>query len=332
MKKTFFFSFLLLLGFSACENNENAFDATGTFEATEIIVSSEINGRVLQFNAAEGDVLKAGQAVAKIDAVGIELQKAQVEASIEALGQKRNEAQPDVEVLKQQLAALDKQIATLETQLEVAEKEQGRITRLVKAEAATPQQQDNLDGQVAVLEKQIISVQAQKGILQAQINAAVRKVAIQNRGINSERQPLEKRIAQLDDQVQRSQVLNPSAGTILAKYIHAGEFVTAGKPLYRLADLDEMVLRAYISGDQLAQVAVGQKVKVFVDQDVDSYKEYSGQISWIASKAEFTPKTIQTKDERANLVYAIKIKVPNDGFLKIGMYGEVNFADQKEAE
>ncbi len=332
MKKIFIIPLWALLGITACKTVENPFDATGTFEATEIIVSSEVNGKVLRFDAEEGADLKAGQALVKIDVLNLELQKAQVEASIEAIGQKQNDARPDVAVLRQQVKASDSQIVTLQTQLKVLEKEQARVARLLKAEAATPQQMDDLDGKVDVLQKQIANAEAQKGIIEAQMEAAVQKVAIQNRGVSSERKPLQKRVAQIDDQLRRADVINPSNGTLLSKYIYAGEFVSIGKPLYKLADLKEMVLRAYITGDQLAQVKVGQRVAIFVDEDATSYKEYSGQISWISSKAEFTPKTIQTKDERANLVYAIKVKVPNDGYLKIGMYGELNFTNGKENE
>lgn len=327
-----FFLLCLLLLLSACQTEENPFDATGTFEATEIIISSEVNGKILRFDAEEGDEVKQNQVLAQVDILSLELQKAQLAASVEAIGQKQNDARPQVAVLQEQQKANDAQIQTMETQLKVLQKEQARIAKLYQAEAATPQQMDQIDGQVEVLAKQIAAAQTQKSILAAQMDAAVKTVAIQNRGLSSERKPLQKKMAQLDDQMKRAQIINPTKGTILTKYVNANELVGAGRPLYKLADLSEMILRAYITGDQLSQVKTGDEVEVFVDADADSYKTYQGKVTWIASKAEFTPKTIQTKEERANLVYAIKVAVPNDGYLKIGMYGEVNFKKENSAE
>lgn len=332
MKNNSLFFLLCLLLLNACKTEENPFDATGTFEATEIIISSEVNGKILRFDAEEGEEVKPNQVLAQVDILSLELQKAQLEASVEAIGQKQNDARPQVAVLEQQQKSNDAQILTMQTQLKVLQKEQTRIAKLFKAEAATPQQMDQVDGQVEVLVKKISAAQTQKSILAAQIDATVKTVAIQNRGVSSERKPLQKKMEQLDDQMKRAQIINPIKGTILTKYVNANELVAAGRPLYKLADLSEMVLRAYITGNQLSQVKMGDEVEVFVDADADSYKTYQGKVTWIASKAEFTPKTIQTKAERANLVYAIKVAVPNDGYLKIGMYGEVNFKNAKASE
>lgn len=182
---------------------------------------------------------------------------------------------------------------------------------------------DDVEGQIDVLKKQIEATESQVSVLNQQIKSQQLQVSIQNRGVLSERKPLEERIAQMDDQLQRCSITNPIDGTVLVKYATTDEMTATGKALYKIANLSTLTLRAYITGDQLAKIKLNQPVKVFVDNGKETYKEMSGIVTWIASKAEFTPKTIQTKDERANLVYATKIKVKNDGYLKIGMYGEV---------
>ena len=197
---------------------------------------------------------------------------------------------------------------------------------MFKSEAATAQMLDEINGKVDVLQKQIISAENQKSVISSQIQASKDQIAIQNRGILSEQLPMEKKVALIDDQLNRSSVMSPKDGTILTKYAEQGEFITMGKPLFKLADLSTMTLRAYISGNQLPDVKIGDIVSVYIDDAVNGSKEYQGKVSWISDKAEFTPKTIQTKDERANLVYAIKIEVKNDGNIKIGMYGEVSLA------
>ena len=196
--------------------------------------------------------------------------------------------------------------------------EQARIQNLLKQDAATGKQLDDITAQVDVARKSI-------AVTQQQIQVQKANVSTQNRGILSESGPLKKRAAQLDDQLKRASIVNPVAGTVIAQYAEAGEITSAGKALYKIADLSQVYLRAYITGAQLSQVKLGQTVKVLVDDGVKKYKEFPGTITWISDKAEFTPKTIQTKDERANLVYAIKVKVKNDGYLKIGMYGEVEW-------
>jgi HlyD family secretion protein len=316
---------LSFLTLAACKTETAKFDAVGTFEATEIIVSSEATGKILTFNVKEGDTVGVGKVVATIDPLSIELQKEQIAASMTAIGEKSNDATPQVQVFTEQIGVQRNQIAVQKQQLSVLQKEQKRFETLVKADAATPKQLDDITGQISILNRQIDAAESQVKVLERQSQTQKDVVSIQNRGISSEKLPLEKRLKQLDDQISRTRVTNPLAGTILTKYAEAGEMTMAGKALYKVADMREMTLRAYVQGNQLGQIKIGQKVKIRLDDGMEKSWEMTGTITWISSKAEFTPKTIQTKDERANLVYAIKIGVPNDGSLKIGMYGEVVF-------
>ena len=295
----------------SCNSNDMKHDATGVFEADEVIVSAEVGGKILAFYAEEGDTLSKGRTAAVIDATNLSLQKEQVEASINALKDKTNDVQPQIRLLEEQIRVQQSQLATLE-------KEKARFENLVKADAATPKQLDDIQAQLDVVRKQI-------NVTQRQIDVQRSQVGTQNRSVMSEKEPLQKRVAQLEDQLSRTNVINPVGGTVLTKYVHAGEVTGPGKPLYKIADLSYVLLRAYITGQQLPEIKLGQQVSVLIDEGAKNYKTYAGTITWISDKAEFTPKTIQTKEERANLVYAIKIKVPNDGYLKIGMYGEVLF-------
>jgi HlyD family secretion protein len=302
----FLSAILFLLG---CKNGNDLHDASGVFEAEEVIVSSEIGGKILSFLPDEGTKLSAGDSVVVIDATNIRLQKEQVEASIGALSDKTTDVGPQVELLRNQLSVQESQMATLE-------KERQRFEKLVRADAATSKQLDDIVAQIDQLKKQM-------DVTRQQIRVQLNITGTQNRGILSEKDPLDKRVAQLDDQLQRSVVLNPVNGTILTKYAEAGEVTSPGKALYKIASLEVLRLRAYLTGDQVAIVKLGQSVNVAVDDGKGGFRNYDGKITWISDKAEFTPKTIQTKEERANLVYAVKIDVKNDGYLKIGMYGEV---------
>jgi HlyD family secretion protein len=306
---------LLLLGAGllalGCKNGNDLHDASGVFEADEVIVSSEVGGKILMFKPDEGTRLSAGDSVVVIDATNIRLQKEQVEASIDALSDKTTDVGPQVQLLRDQLEVQETQMVTLE-------RERQRFEKLVKADAATGKQLDDIISQIDQLKKQM-------DVTRQQIKVQLTITGTQNRGVLSEKEPLGKRVAQLDDQLQRSVVVNPVNGTVLTKYAEAGEVTSPGKALYKVADLDIMRLKAYLTGDQLATVKLGQAVKVAVDNGKGSFRDYEGKITWISDKAEFTPKTIQTKDERANLVYAVKIDVKNDGYLKIGMYGEIRF-------
>ena len=310
---------------ASCGNGNGKSDASGTFEADEVIVSAEATGKILQLNVEEGAALAKDMVIGKIDPTAIELQKEQAASFVEALGQKTNDASPQVSVLESQIVLQNRQVAVDEEQLRVLQKEQQRFQKLVAADAVPAKQLDDINGQVNVLEEKIKAGKTQLNVLQSQVNAQRRQVAIQNRSILSEKEPMEKKVAIIDDQLNRTSIKNPLAGTVLTKYAQANEFTSTGKALYKIADLSVLKLRAYITGNQLAQVKLNQPVKVKVDNGKGGYKEFSGTISWISDKAEFTPKTIQTKEERANLVYAVKINVKNDGYLKIGMYGEVLF-------
>lgn len=295
-KKSIFFLWVAGVLFS-CNNGTGKPDASGTFEAEETVISAEAAGVIKKFDIEEGQELKPGVVVGYVDSVQLYLRKRQLVAQIGAILSKK----PDI----------SSQIAVLEEQLRIAQREQKRIENLVKADAATTKQLDDVNAQVDVLQKQIV---AQRTLL-----------GNTSTGIGEETNPVLLQIAQLNDQLMKCRIVNPVNGTVLAKYAREYELAAPGKALYKIADLSTLTLRAFVTGDQLSRIKLGQKVKVDVDAGSGSYKEHEGTISWISDKAEFTPKTIQTKDERANLVYAIKVIVKNDGLLKIGMYGEIYF-------
>ncbi len=318
------FAMALLIVLGACNSNKHNFDASGVFEATEYIISSEAAGKILELKLEEGDEIKANQSIGKIDCELLDLQKAQVKASMQAVREKQFNAQPSVDVIEQQLKVQEKQILTLEEQLKTLEREKQRLEKLVKAEAAPTKQLDDINSQIAILKKQITAAESQLDVLRQQMKTQLQNAANQNRGILSEEKPLTERVAQIDAQIKDCNIENPIAGRVLSKYVELYEMAAPGKPLYKVADLKKMILRAYVTGAQLPTVKIGETIKVFVDADGKNYKEMSGKILWISDKAEFTPKTIQTKDERANLVYAIKVAVDNsDEAIKIGMYGEI---------
>jgi len=296
---------------AGCHATGKSSDASGTFEADEVIVSSEVGGKILKMDIQEGSVLAKDSLVAVIDSSQLVLQKEQVEATMGALRQKTMDVKPQVKLLQDQIAVQKVQLAN-------AQYEKDRTQRLIKADAATAKQLDDWNNQIDVLQKQI-------AVNEQQIKVQETTTGTQNNTVLSESKPLRRSIAQIQDQVNKTNVINPISGTVLTKYAMAGEITAPGKALYKIADLSIITLRAYITGDQLAQVKLNQHVKVLADDGTSRYREYDGTITWIADKAEFTPKTIQTKDERANLVYAIKIHVKNDGYLKIGMYGEIKF-------
>lgn len=300
------------LSLSACGSKTEKVDASGTFEADEVIVSSELPGKLVRFDVEEGQQLAKDSVVGAVDAVNLSLQQEQVQASISTLGDKTVTVAPQIELLQSQLAVQQSQLATLQH-------EKTRIENLLKADAATGKQLDDINAQIDVARKQL-------DVTQQQMNVQRNNAATQNRGVLSEAKPLQKRIAQLKDQEQRASIINPINGTVISKYAQASEITAPGKALYKIADLSTMTLRAYITGTQLPQVKLNDVVTVMIDQGEKGYKSYPGTISWVSDKAEFTPKTIQTKEERANLVYAVKIKVKNDGYLKIGMYADVTLA------
>ena len=282
---------------TACNDNKDSFDASGSFEAEETIISSEATGTIKQFSIEEGQIVEAGREIGYIDSLQLYLKKKQLEAQITAILGKK----PNIPV----------QLSALQEQLKTTEKERTRVANLVKGDAATPKQLDDINAQIEVLKKQI---EAQKSTL-----------SISSEGLSKDIVPLQVQVQQLNDQLAKCKIINPVNGTVLAKYAEANEMTTTGKPLYKIADLSNIILRAYITNNQLTQVKLNQKVKVLTDDGKGGYKETEGTVTWINDKAEFTPKTIQTKDERANMVYAVKIKVKNDGSYKVGMYGEIKF-------
>lgn len=297
MKIKYVTGIVLAIGLMGCQRNTENFDATGTFEATEVIVSAEASGKLIHFRADEGVQLTCGEEVGLIDTVQLHLQKMQLLANRKSVDTQR----PDI----------GKQIAATRQQIAKAEQEKSRVERLLQSNAANRKQWDDWNAEIALLNKQL---EAQLSTLQkstASLNEQSASVAIQ--------------VAQVEDKLQKSRIISPISGTVLAKYAEAGELASVGKPLFKIADVENMYLRAYITSKQLAEVKLGQQVVLYADFGDGERKTFEGMVTWISDKAEFTPKTILTDDERANQVYAIKIAFRNDGTAKIGMYGEVKF-------
>jgi HlyD family secretion protein len=284
---------LLLL--SACGNRKGDYDATGVFETTEVLVSAKGNGEIIAFDAREGQNVTPHLILGCIDTTQLYLKKEQLRANRKALTCRRTN--------------IPVQIASLKEQIETQQREQKRFENLIKSGAATQKQLDDIHAQIKIGEKQ----------LAAQIEALHNS----NSSIAEESISLDMQIAQLDEQIKNSLICSPIEGMILKKYAERGETAAPGKVLFKVGDISNMYLRAYITASQLTLVQMGQQVTVYSDMGEKDRKEYPGTVTWIADKAEFTPKTIQTRDERANLVYAVKVAIKNDGFVKIGMYGEV---------
>jgi HlyD family secretion protein len=283
---------LSVMLFSCSGNNEKS-DAYGNFEANEIIISAETNGRIVRFDVEEGQDLKAGQQVGLIDSTDLYLKAEQLRAQKKAIATRAPGVSAQIEVQLQQKANL--------------EVEKNRIMNLFRDKAATQKQVDDIKGAIDLVDRQIASIKTQRS------------------GIAEEMDVVQKQIAVTRETLNKCHIINPANGTVLVKYAQAGELALPGKSLYKLADLSQMELRVYVSGDQLARIKIGQKVQVLLDKDLKTNQALEGKVSWISEKAEFTPKIIQTKEERVNLVYAVKILVPNDGRIKISMPGEVNF-------
>ncbi|ETK04641.1 membrane protein [Tannerella sp. oral taxon BU063 isolate Cell 5] len=301
MKRYFsLFPALALMCMAGGCKNEQTFDASGAFEAEETVVSSQSQGVILRLDVEEGAVIDSGATVGCVDTTDLSLTREQLVARIEALTARR----PETAV---QLAALEEQLAT-------AVRERERVAHLVAGDAATGKQLDDATAQVAVLQKQIA---AQRSTLRTSAD-----------GIDKEARALAVQVEQMDDRLRRCHIVNPTRGTVMTRYVRANEMTAPGQPLYRIADLSHMTLRVYITGDQLSQVRLGQRVNVFTDSG-DPHEPMhrdEGTIFWISDRAEFTPKTIRTRDERADLVYAVKVRVQNpEGRYKMGMYGEITF-------
>ena len=288
----------LVLG--ACTSQEEQYDASGIFETTEVIVSAKGTGELQSFQVEEGQAVRQGEVLGWIDTLQLSLKDRQLAASLLATESKRLDEK--------------RQVAHLRQQIENLQREKERFTTLLNAKATTAKQVDDIDYQIKVLQNQLVATQEQ-------INSSNSSLSRQSESIQAQR-------AQLEDQIRNAMISSPITGTVLTKYAEQGEFAVPGKALFKVADVSQMKLRAYITADQLTQLQIGQAVAVYADRGITDRKRYVGRVVWIADKAEFTPKTIQTRNERANLVYAVKIAVENDGFIKRGMYGEVRFNEE----
>lgn len=289
---------LLCGGLTACNSSADEADATGVFEATEVLVSAESGGRILHLDLQEGDRVESDRVVGYIDTVQLALKREQLLASMDAVGHKKMD--------------VAKQVAATRRQIEQAEREYARSRDLLHDRAGTQKQVDDAEAQVAVLRRQ----------LEAQLST----MTSANLGVRDEQRSLELQVLQLDDQLQKCRIASPIRGTVLTKYAEVGEVTAAGRPLFKVADLEHIYLRAYVEAPQLTALRLGQEVTVYADRGEADRTPYPGRVVWISGEAEFTPKTIQTRDERSNLVYAVKIAVDNsDGQIKLGMYGSVDF-------
>jgi HlyD family secretion protein len=291
MKKVLLFSVICLM--VACSGKNKKSDAYGNFESTEVIVSSEVAGKILKFSVEEGTAIKAGVTTGYVDTTDLVLKKEQLMAQRDIISVKTSNINSQIDVQKQQKANLmiDK----------------ARIEKLYKDGAATKKQVDDINGSINLVDKQINSIETQ------------------NSSVLNELKNIDRQIDQVNENISKCYIVNPINGTVLNKYAEESEFTTMGKALYKIADMDYLDLRVYASGAQLPNIKIGQKVEVLIDKNAYEFTKLEGTVTWISSTAEFTPKIIQTKEDRVNLVYAVKVKVKNDGSLKIGMPGEVNF-------
>lgn len=293
MKTRLVYYLVILSILASCSGSNDKADAYGTFEATEVTISSEIPGKVLKLTAEEGQELKSGTEVGLIDTTDLQLKKQALEAQLRANGVK--------------LESINAQLAVQEQQKNNLLVDQARLENLFKDKAATQKQLDDMSGSLKLTDKQMQATRVQKD------------------GVMNEQDAIQQQIAQVTESIRKCHIINPVDGTVLSKYTEPSEITTPGKPLYKIADLREMELRVYVSGSQLPHIKLGQEAEVLIDEDKNNNRKLNGTVSWISSSAEFTPKIIQTKEERVNLVYAVKVRVKNDGSLKIAMPGEVNF-------
>lgn len=297
MKTSSFLFIGIIFLLMSCGNRNNEFDASGIFETTEVIVSAKGSGQLMQFGIEEGQTVDSGRYIGYIDTTQLYLKKEQLMAMQKSTASRQMDE-------NRQLAALRQQIA-------IQQREQKRFENLVKSDAANQKQLDDINYQIEVLQKQLL--------------AEAEKLSGSNSSLFNEETGIEVQIAQINDQIKNNVIVSPIDGIILTKYVEPGEFAVQGKALFKVANIEDMKLRAYITADQLTGLKIGQPVKVYADQGKSDRKEYPGTVIWISDKAEFTPKTIQTRDERANLVYAVKVAVKNDGYIKRGMYGEIKW-------
>lgn len=299
MKIKFFLMSVVMTFTCSCTNEDQLKDATGVFEAIEVIVSSEANGRILSLNLTEGELVKESQVVGLVDSTQLHFNRLQLESSKVTVETNRPDTQAQIEATEREIAK--------------QEKEKERIERLLAGDVATQKQLDDIESAILILKARLRS---QKSSLSNSVDA-----------VDAQSNTIDIQIAQLEDQIEKCKISSPIDGTVLVKYVEKGEVTGVGRALFKVADMENMILRAYVTSDQLLDLKVGQNLKVFAEFGKEDNREYEGKVSWISEKSEFTPKTIQTQDERANLVYAVKIAVKNDGYLKIGMYGGVKLAE-----
>ena len=323
--KRFSIMTVALLLLVACGNKEKSYDATGTFEATEVTVSAKSTGELQRFDVTEGQEIDQNAIVGSIDAYQLKLQRQQLENTKEQLKANKKQLNATRGATTSKQLDLEKQVASIRQQIANAQRERQRYTELVNDGAVPRKQLDDINYQIKVLEKQLAATQDQIRSNNASLKEQSQGITAQMEGIDAQQLTVESQKAQLDDQIANTDIKAPITGSVLEKYVERGEYVTVGKPLFKMADTQNMFIRAYVTSAQLKDIKVGQKVKVMADYGKGEKKTYDGTVTWISSRSEFTPKTIVTDDERADLVYAVKISFKNDGYVKIGMYGEVKF-------
>ena len=314
---------IVVIVLAACGKKEKDYDATGTFEATEVTVSAKSSGELQLFDVTEGGQVENGSVVGRIDAYQLQLKKEQLETTRGQLSANKRQLASSKNSNDSRQLDLEKQLSSIKQQIANAQRERQRFTELVNDGAVPRKQLDDINYQIKVLEKQLEATSDQIRSNNASLKDQSSGIDAQMDGIDAQAAGLESQIRQIEDQIANTEIVAPLTGTVLEKYVERGEFVTTGKPLFKMADTQNMFLRAYVTSAQLQNIKVGQQVKVFADYGDGQMKEYAGTISWISSRSEFTPKTILTDDERADLVYAVKVAVKNDGFVKIGMYGRL---------
>ncbi len=325
MKKIIMMTASVALLLTACSKKEKEYDATGTFEATEVTISAKATGELKSFDVTEGQTLEGNTRVGRIDTYQLELKKQQLETQRGQLAASKRQLSANRSATSSQQLDLNKQLSSIQQQIANARRERQRYSELVKDGAVPRKQLDDIDNQIKVLNRQLEATRDQIRSANAALAEQGKGIGAQMDGIDSQVAGIDAQQRQLDDQIANADIMAPYRGTVLEKYVEQGEYVTTGKPLFKMADVETMYIRAYVTSAQLQKIKVGQPCKVFADYGDGHKKEYAGTVTWISSRSEFTPKTILTDDERADLVYAVKVAIKNDGYVKIGMYGEVKF-------
>ena len=314
-----------LLALSSCGDRAKNYDATGTFEATEVTVTAEAPGELQDFNVEEGQWLESGTKVGRIDDRQLVLKREQLETNNDQLTATYRQLEANKQATSDKKLDLSKQVAALRQQIAHLQRERQCFAELLRDGAAARKQVDDIDNQIQVAEKQLAATEEQISAQNNALSQQDKALAAQQAEVNARKAGVRSQQAQIDDQIAHADVRAAVSGTVLEKYAERGEFVSVGKPLFKIADTQTMFLRAYLTSAQLKTVKLGQKVQLTADYGGGAAKTYDGVVTWISNRAEFTPKTIVTDDERADLVYAVKVRFRNDGYVKIGMYGKVKF-------